>query len=299
MEKYTSKDWAGLSRRARGPRNHRAARIKSRMAQHIQGRTDLTPSAKLVGPILVRWYNEKRGYSWPPNSILAAETGLTERSVHRATAELHELGIVHKVIGGGWDKGKIRHKSNLYYPAFSLVLESAEKPGNPPEYPDNLSSLTECQGTKSNNRRNSAEVPCQNVTPYGDKHMAGASASPSANAAASRPATPELEKLEDGLYHFQIKGIASHLGIDPEDCLAMILGIDETHMSKFMAVCEDHHCTVYGRGGEHTEALAFDYETPELELDGFLTVRGGKVVELNKDATMLTAESVLEIRYRA
>ncbi len=93
-EKYKASDWSKLSRRARGPRGHRSSKIKRRMAQHIQSRTDLTPSAKLVGAILVNWYNEGRGYSWPSTATLASELGLGVRSVQRATGELDELGVV-------------------------------------------------------------------------------------------------------------------------------------------------------------------------------------------------------------
>ena len=134
-EVYKASDWSKLSRRARGPRGHRSSKIKRRMVQHVQSRNDLTPSAKLVGAILVNWYNEGRGYSWPSTATLASELGLGVRSVQRATGELDELGVVHKVVGGGWDKAKIRHKANLYYPAFSLVLENAETPGNLRKYP--------------------------------------------------------------------------------------------------------------------------------------------------------------------
>ena len=72
---------------------------------------------------------------------------------------------------------KVRHKANLYYPAFSLVLESAEKGGNLRKYRDNMSPETNCLPLKGENRRNTAEVPGQNVSPYGDKHMANANAS--------------------------------------------------------------------------------------------------------------------------
>lgn len=229
MEKYTSKDWAGLSRRARGPRNHRAAKIKARMVQHIQSRDDVTPSAKLVGGLLVRWYNERAGYSWPSRSVLATETGLTQRSIRRATGELHELGIVFKVTGGGWDRGKIRHKSNMYYPAFSLVLESAEKPGNPPEYRDKLSPGSNCPPSKASNRRISAEVRGQIVPLYSDNDIAGATATPAPNGSGSRPATPrkntkptraipsKMEKIE---FFAELGVLAFALGTTPEKFLA-------------------------------------------------------------------------------
>jgi len=195
-EKYKASDWSKLSRRARGPRGHRSSKIKRRMVQHVQSRNDLTPSAKLVGAILVNWYNEGRGYSWPAIATLVEETGLGARTVNRATAELHVLGIIHKAVGGGWDRGKIRHKSNQYYPAFSLVLELAENGGNLPKHPANMASPPIWQGTNEDSRQNSAEVPRQNGTPYGDRHMANASASPdTANASTGSPAS--ASELED------------------------------------------------------------------------------------------------------
>jgi hypothetical protein len=121
-EVYKKAFWSDLPKRSRGRKDHPAARVKAAFSDYIRKHPELSSSAKLVGGLITSWYSESRGYAWPSNSAMAEDLGLGVRTVRMATGELHERGLIHKVEGGGWDRRRVRHISNQYYPAFSMVL---------------------------------------------------------------------------------------------------------------------------------------------------------------------------------
>jgi pyocin large subunit-like protein len=56
---------------------------------------DITPAQKLVLLCIVSYYNTAQRVSFPSQMTLAAETGLSRRTVQRASQDLEELGLIH------------------------------------------------------------------------------------------------------------------------------------------------------------------------------------------------------------
>ena len=132
------------------------------------------------------------------------------RAVNSATNKLHALGLIIKVIGGGWDQGKIRHIPNKYYPAFSkitngnggLVKNGSDLSGSSPETRSNAgappaspASPQDLRVSKSENRQFSKGTPRKSCTPYSDNGMANAIASP-VTADASTVSLAPAEELD-------------------------------------------------------------------------------------------------------
>jgi pyocin large subunit-like protein len=65
----------------------------SRWAWKVRG---ITPTQKLVLLCIVSYYNAAQRVSFPSQSTIAAETGLSRRTVIRAINDLEELGLIHK-----------------------------------------------------------------------------------------------------------------------------------------------------------------------------------------------------------
>jgi hypothetical protein len=169
--------------------------VKAELRSYIQRHPGLSNAEKLVGGLLVDWYNPARGYAWPSVRQVSEALDLGESTIHRATAKLDQLGLIRKKVGGGWDGKKARHRANEYYPAFSLVLnpttrqiiknapypslESPETRRNPGKYALNAAGSRNERVLLAGTPQETAEVPPRNETPYTDTvDAAGASASP-------------------------------------------------------------------------------------------------------------------------
>ncbi|KGA18212.1 hypothetical protein GM51_8885 [freshwater metagenome] len=64
-----------------------------RWAWKVRG---ITPTQKLVLLSIVSYYNTAKRVSFPSQSTIAADTGLSRRTVQRASQDLEELGLIHK-----------------------------------------------------------------------------------------------------------------------------------------------------------------------------------------------------------
>ena len=193
-EVYNLKHWRGLPDRSRGSKNAPAFKYKLEFCRYINKAPRLSDATKRIGRAIVEHYNEARGCAWPSNRYLSEELDKDETTIRRATNLLHERGLIHKTVGGGWDRGKVRHKANQYYPAFALItnpttgalvenapylyLESSETRSNTGKYPGGSPGTPFVQGVNHDNRQSSAEVPRPDAPPRSDNVVASAIASP-------------------------------------------------------------------------------------------------------------------------
>jgi len=237
-EIYDLGHWRGLPKRARGPKKHPAAKVKREMAAYIQRHPELSNGAKLVGALLVSWYSESKRCAWPSNKTVSEELAIGVRRVQEYTAELHEQGLIYKVVGGGWDKGTVRHTSNRYYPAFSRVVnqdtghiirnapflctESPETCRNPSDPMTETASVRKSHPANRENRQISAAPHDGNRVPYDNKEYGGgAPASPasppsgSGGLAVGRELPAGKEVTNSTL---RVRDMARYFGI-PEDHL--------------------------------------------------------------------------------
>lgn len=63
-------------------------RDKFELANAILRDRKLSPATRLVGLYIADLVNLERGYSWPPQELIAADLGISERTVRRAIIEL-------------------------------------------------------------------------------------------------------------------------------------------------------------------------------------------------------------------
>src|SRR5262249_16313978 len=61
---------------------------KLQLAHRILLDREIRPAARLVGIYIADHLNEKRGYAWPPQEMIAADLGICERSVRYAIEQL-------------------------------------------------------------------------------------------------------------------------------------------------------------------------------------------------------------------
>ena len=74
MEKYNLEHWRAVPDRSRGTWARPAAKFKREFAGYINRTRDLTATDKLVGRLLVDYYNEKYGCAWPSAKTIAEDT---------------------------------------------------------------------------------------------------------------------------------------------------------------------------------------------------------------------------------
>lgn len=100
-----------------GKTGHKSWPAKRALKELIKKSKEVSPYGKLVADQIIDYYNENRGYAWPPNQHMAESLGVSERSIRRLTNRLHETGLIYKEDVRG------RSKANRYYPRFDLVID--------------------------------------------------------------------------------------------------------------------------------------------------------------------------------
>lgn len=232
-----------LPKRSRGPKKLPLSKIVFTFRQYINRHPALTATTKQVACLLAGWYNPTRRMAWGRRETIAEDLSLGVRTVARATAILHDLGLVFTASGG---YGSVR--ANQYVPNLWLVVN--EHTGaiiknakydfsgcNPRKYAESVGQTgtpnpvgqtgTPESGQKREKRLTSANPVGQTGTLHSDNGVGGAPASPaSANATArSAPAPSEKESeiditgYETQEFFISLKSLARELGITPEKVL--------------------------------------------------------------------------------
>jgi hypothetical protein len=93
---------------------------KWRLLQAIVADAELSPAATKVAVRLLDHHNRRDGRCYPSIRRVAADTGLTRRTVQRSIDELEERGWlkVHRTKGGEAGRG---YRTNSYDVAFDRV----------------------------------------------------------------------------------------------------------------------------------------------------------------------------------
>ena len=92
MEKYDLAHWRAVPDRSRGTWARPAAKFKREFAGYINRARDLTATDKLVGRLLVDYYNEKYGCAWPSTKTFRLLPGRQYASARsRPTAGLSSI----------------------------------------------------------------------------------------------------------------------------------------------------------------------------------------------------------------
>jgi len=99
--------------------------VKDRARRGLMLASQLKPATRAVGAVLIERFNLRSGRCDPGIGDIASKTGLSDRSVRRALADLDARGLIVRIVHGG-----MRH-ANAYRPDWEKLAALVDWPVAP------------------------------------------------------------------------------------------------------------------------------------------------------------------------